>query len=105
MSKSFDALKEYINRKQKEVVQSARFLTIPGVNERMAQLLKIVYDDPERVLNSKEVEKRFAISNFTARQDLKALVDLGFFKIIQVNKIKQNYIKSEGFDSLIQKMN
>jgi len=98
MIKAYDALKDYISRKQREVVQAAKFMTIPGVNDRMAQILKIIHDDPDRVLNSKEIEKRFNISNFTARQDLKGLVELGFLQIIQVNKVKQNFIKSKMFE-------
>lgn len=105
MIKAFNALKEYIGRKQLEVVQASRFMIIPGVNDRMAQILKIVHDDPDRVLNSKEVENRFEISNFTARQDLKALVKLGFLKIVQVNKIKQNFIKADTFDKELEKSN
>ena len=102
MEKSFVALKEYIHRKQKEVVQAAKFIGIPNVNDRMAQLLKILHDDPDRVFNSKEIEKRFAISNFTARMDLKSLVNLGFMEIIQVNKIKQNFIRSKNFDKVLK---
>ena len=41
-------------------------MTIPGVNERMALLIKLLKDDPERLLMVKEVESRFSISNFTA---------------------------------------
>lgn len=102
MEKAFVALKEYIGRKQKEVVQAAKFLKIPHVNDRMAQVLKIIYDDPDRVLNSKEIEKRFDISNFTARHDLKSLVELGFLDVIQVNKIKQNFIRSKKFEQLLK---
>lgn len=104
MVKAFEALKEYIGRKQKEVVQAAKFMKIHGVNDRMAQILKIIYDDADRVLNSKEIEKRFDISNFTARQDLKGLVELGFLEMIQVNKVKQNFIKSKAFENKLKKI-
>lgn len=105
MEKAFNALKEYINRKQKEIVQAARFVKIPGVNDRMAQILKVIHDDPDRVLNIKEVEARFNISNFTARTDLKALATLGFVDVIQVNKKKQNFIRSKNFDRVLNKYN
>lgn len=105
MVKAFEALKEYIGRKQKEVVQAAKFMKIPGVNDRMAQILKIIYDDSDRVLNSKEIEKRFDISNFTARQDLKNLVGLGFLEVVQVNKVKQNFIKSRIFEEKLKSLN
>lgn len=103
MEKAFEALKEYIGRKQRAVMQAARFVTIPGVNERMAQLLKIIYEDADRVFTSKEVENRFNISSFTARADLKQLVNLGFMKVIQVNKIKQSFIRSADFDKVLGK--
>ena len=103
MVKAYDALKVYINRKQKEVIQAAKFMKIPEINERTAQLLKLLNDDGDRVLNTKEVEARFNISSFTARSDLKSLVELGFIDTIQVNKKKRNYIKSENFDKIIKK--
>lgn len=103
MEKAFDALKEYINRKQKEVFQAARFMKIPGVNDRMAQILKVVHDDSDRILNTKEIESRFSVSSYTARTDLKSLVDLGFLEIIQVNKQKKNFIKSQNFEKSLKK--
>ena len=103
MEKAFIALKEYINLKQKEVFQAAKFMKIPGVNDRMAQILKIIHDDPDRILNTKEMEARFNISNYTARTDLKSLVELGFLEIIQVNKQKQNFVKSPNFESSLKK--
>src|SRR5690606_15145465 len=103
MEKAFEALKEYINRKQKEVFHASKFMKIPGVNDRMAQILKIMHDDPNRILNTKEMESRFNVSNFTARTDLKSLVELGFLEIIQVNKQKQNFVKSSNFESSLTK--
>lgn len=102
MVKAYDALKQHIHRKQKEVSQAAKFIKIPNINERTAQILKILNDDSDRVLNTKEIETRFNISNFTARSDLKTLVELGFLEAIQVNKKKQNFIKSTNFDKIIK---
>ena len=45
MEKAFEALKTYINRKQKEIFQASQFMKIAGVNDRMAQIIKIIYDD------------------------------------------------------------
>jgi Fic family protein len=102
MIKAYDALKSYIHKKQTEVVQAAKFLKIEGVNERMAQIIKIIHEDSDRVLTSKEVQNRFNISNFTARMDLKNLVKLGFMEEIKVNLKKINYIKSQNFDHKIK---
>jgi len=79
-------------------------MTIPGVNERMALLIKLLKDDPERLLMVKEVESRFSISNFTARSDLKALVQLGLLNAIQVNQKKQSFIKSNNFETVLKKL-
>lgn len=103
MEKAFDALKEYINRKQKEVNQAAKFLKIPNINDRQAQIIKLIHEDSDRVLNSKEIENRFQTSNFTARSDLKGLVELEFLEVIQVNKIKQSFIKSAKFNEILKK--
>ncbi|WP_290794101.1 Fic family protein [Flavihumibacter sp. UBA7668] len=103
MEKAFDALKAYITRKQKEVFQAAKFLMISNVNDRMAQILKIVHDDPERILNIKEIQSRFDVSSFTARSDLRQLVELGFLEIVQVNKKKQIFIRSKQFEKLLSK--
>lgn len=103
MEKAFVKLKEYISNKQKEVFQSAQFMKIPEVNDRMAQILKIIHDDADRILNTKEMESRFNVSNYTARKDLKSLVNLGFLDIIQVNKQKQNFIKSSNFENILKK--
>lgn len=103
MEKAYSALKEYISKKQQEVFQAAKFMKIPNVNDRMAQILKIIHDDSDRILTTKEIESRFSVSNFTARTDLKALVELGFLDVIQVNKKKQNFIKSDKFNIIIKK--
>lgn len=105
MEKAFVALIDYINYKQKKVFQAAKFMKIPGVNDRMAQILKIIHDDPDRIINTKEMESRFNISNYTARNDLKSLVKLGFLEIIQVNKQKQNFIKSSTFEKTLKNFN
>jgi len=105
MEKAFEALKHYIQQKQKENLQIANFVRIPNVNERQGQLLKLLFDEPEIIFNVKEVENRFAVSNYTARTDLKGLVDLGFLEAIQVNKVKQNFVRSKKFENLLLKYN
>jgi Fic family protein len=105
MEKAFEALKNYIQDKQKNHFKIARFIKIPNINERQAQLLKIVYDNPEVVFNTKEIQNRFNVSNYTARTDLKGLVDLQFLEIIPVNKVKRNFIKSPYFNQLLRKHN
>ncbi len=103
MEKAFENLKNYIQLKQKELKTTHKFIKIENVNERQAQILQLVYNQAEIVFSIKEIENRFAVSNYTSRTDLNGLVNLGFLETVQVNKIKQNYIKSGNFDALIAK--
>ena len=102
LHKAYEALKQYLQMKQKEAYQAAHLLKISGVNERMAELLKLFCDEPERILTIKEVEHRFQVSNYTARTDLKALVDMGFLEVIHVNQKKQNFVRSPHFLQLLE---
>ena len=102
LHKAYEVLKQYLQMKQKEAYQAAYLLKISGVNERMAELLKLFCDEPERILTIKEVEHRFQVSNYTARTDLKALVNMGFLEVIPVNQKKQNFVRSPHFLQLLE---
>jgi len=104
MVKAYDELRKYINKKQREVIQTSKFMAIAGVNNRMAQIIKLIYDNPDRVLSGTWVARYFAVSDFTARTDLKSLVRLGFLDLIKVNLKQINYIKSKEFDKNIAKI-
>jgi len=103
MKKSFEELKLYLKRKTEENNSILLLANIKGVNHRQAQILQIVHEKANVCLSVKEIENRFAVSNFTARTDLEGLVALEYLSEIQLNKVKRNYIKSEKFDSLIKK--
>jgi Fic family protein len=103
MLKAFEALKKYIHQKQKENIQVAQFLKLGNLNERQAQILKILYDEPEVVFSTKDISNQFAVSNYTARLDLTGLVTKGFMQTVPVNKVKSNFIRAENFLNLINK--
>ncbi len=101
MELAFDALKTYLKRKQIEARDLRKFIKIPEINERQTQLLELFSEEPEIVLNVKEVQNRFSVSNYTARADLMKLVRFGFLEDIPVNKTKVNFVKSSNFESLV----
>jgi Fic family protein len=103
MYKAFEALKKYIEEKQKDNIQAAQFLKMENINERQAQILKILYDEPNVVFSVKEIANRFAVVENTARVDLMQLVALGYMQMIKVNKVKSNYIRSEKFLTIMKK--
>jgi len=101
MHKAIDALKKYIKEKQKENLQVVQFLKLENVNERQAQILKMLYDEPEIVFSVKEIANIFSVANYTARTDLTKLVAMGYLQMIPVNNVKSNFIRSEKFNSLL----
>jgi len=100
--KAYTAFNNYIQIKQKETTQIIKFLNIEGVNNRMAQIIKMVYDDANRIFTNKEIENIFGVSNFTARADLRTLVKLGYLATNPINLKKVNFIKSKDFDTKIK---
>jgi Fic family protein len=102
MKKAFEELKSYLKRKAEENSNLLLLTHIHGINVRQAQLIKVIQENPNASFTVKEVESRFAVSNFTARTDLEGLVKLGYLSYIQINKVKRSYIKSNLFDGLIK---
>lgn len=45
-----------------------------------------------------EMEQRFAVTNATARTDLKGLVERGFLIEVAMNKVKRGYVRSADFE-------
>lgn len=105
MKKAFEELKLYLKRKTEESSSVLMLSHIKGINQRQAQILKIVQEKPNSFFSVKEIEVRFSVSNFTARTDLDGLVKLGYLSEVKINKVKRNYIKSDRFDALIKENN
>lgn len=101
MKKAFEELKIYLKRKTEENKSVALLASIKGINQRQAQIIQIISENPDSLFTVKEIENRFAVSNFTARTDLEGLVSLGFLTALQPNKVKRTYIKSKDYDSLV----
>ncbi len=102
LQKSFNDLKEYLNRKQIEEDSLFEFRKIPEINERQARILKLYNDKPNSVFTSKELVTSLCVSEKTVRTDLEKLVDLGFLERLPKNKRLIGYIISSAFDSKIK---
>ena len=103
MKIAFEELKIYIKRKTDEDNSISLVAHIKGINQRQAQMIKILQEKPNSSFTVKEIENRFSVSNLTARTDLHGLTELGYMSEIQLNKVKKGYIKSEKFDILMNK--
>ena len=102
MKVAFEDLKNYLKRKTEENSSISLLANIKDINQRQAQIIKIVQDKPDISFTVKEIENRFSVSNFTARVDLDNLIKIGYLSEIKINKVKRMYIKSEQFDALIK---
>ncbi len=101
MQLAFNELKGYIQKKINEKKRLSDFHKITGINERQAQILKWVDDEPDILFSIKEIEILFNISNQTARTDLFGLQKRGFLTGIRLNKKTKAFHKSDRFDQLL----
>jgi len=100
---SFEQLKNYIERKQKEKEAANSFIMIGGINERQAQIIHHFQKNPESVITVKDVMDRFMITQMTARRDLTDLVEKKYLNEVAINKVKRGYLKSEHFENKIKR--
>jgi len=99
---AYESLRKYIDRKVNERQAAAQFMRSGGINERQAQILQWLTDEPGKIITVKEVETRLLSSNQTARKDLQELVGLKLLNQRNINKKKQVFIRSDDFDRLIR---
>lgn len=104
MKKAYEDLKAYLQKKIKEQEDFYTFRGFSNINERQAQIIKILKDKPTSFFTTKELTIRFNISPKTARTDLQHLVALGLMKDSPINKRKIGYIRSDEFDSALNKL-
>lgn len=104
MYKAFKELKLYIQRKLQEQSELLYFKEIPEINERQAQILKILTEKPKSIFTAKELTSLFNVTVKTTRNDLQELVALGFMKEIKINQRQLGYIKSDHFEDKIQQI-
>lgn len=100
LTQAFEDLKNYIAKKKKEENKLSKFLKLPNINERQAQILFWLEEDENRFFTVKEIENIFNITNQTARTDIEELVENNYLKKVSINKKSFNYWKGENFESV-----
>lgn len=104
MKLAFEELRHYIQRKNEEKRQLSDFVIMDGISLRQSQILEWFYKEPSLILTVNEVQTRLAVSNGSARSDLKQLVDKQYLSLIHLNQVTKGYIKGEEFDGLLRKI-
>lgn len=104
MRLAYSSLQLYLQRKLEEKKSSSKFLMSGGLNERQAQLLEELVNDPDKILTVKEVQLIFKISNQTALADLTGLEKIGWLKTSYPNKKKHIFYRSNKFAELLKEV-
>ena len=99
---SFQQLRDYIQRKQREKSAANSFMMAGNINQRQALVLQRLKEEPETIFTVKDVQEQFSVSSMTARKDLSDLVKQGYMTEIALNKVTRGYIKvQEGVNDRI----
>ena len=89
---SFQQLRDYIQRKQREKKAASTFMLAGNINQRQAMILQRLKEEPDTILTVKDVQEQFSVSSMTARKDLSDLVQQGYLTEIAINKVTRGYI-------------
>jgi len=95
LEKSFQQLREYIQRKQREKRAASSFMMAGNINQRQALILQRLKEEPDTIFTVKDVQEQFSVSSMTARKDLADLVQQGYLTEIALNKVTRGYIKMQ----------
>ena len=90
---SFQQLRDYIQRKQREKKAATSFMIAGNINYRQAMILQRLKEEPNTIMTVKDVQEQFSVSSMTARKDLADLVQQGYLTEIAINKVTRGYIK------------
>lgn len=100
LSKAYDELKKYIDRKNREKRELLALQRNEGLSPRQVQIVGWLRQDPDAVLSIKEVETRLGVSNQTARNDVQALMADGYLTEIKINRKERQYVRGERLNEL-----
>lgn len=101
---AYASLQAYLQRKLNEKKAATQFLTIGGINERQALILQEVSEGIDKVYRVIEIEKRFGVSNQTARNDLRSLEVLGLLRRFKINGKEYGFSKSSDFANGLERL-
>ncbi len=92
---SFQQLRDYIQRKQREKKAASAFMKAGNINQRQALVLQRLLEEPDTIFTVKDLQEQFSVSSMTARKDLSDLVQQGYLEEIAINKVTRGYIKKQ----------
>ncbi len=104
MKKAYEDLKVYLQKKMKEQQDFYTFRGFSNINERQANIIKILKEKPTSLFTVKELTIRFNVTPKTARGDLQHLVELGLMSESPINKRTIGYVRSDMFEVRLKEL-
>lgn len=104
MKKAYEDFKIYLQKKIDEQQDFYTFRGFSNINERQAQIIRLLNDKPTSFFTVKELTTRFNITPKTARADLQHLVELGLMVESPINKRAIGYVRSASFDKSLEEL-
>lgn len=101
---SFNELKKYLEKKISEDNALFKYKSIPGINDRQAQIIQKFVNNPNLVLTCKDLEIPLNASPKTIRSDLSKLTDSGLLIKVAKNKRLVGYARSDDFEKLLKSL-
>lgn len=102
LHKSFEDLRTYLIRKNKEKKKAERLLHLGNITPRQAEIINRFIENSDEVATSADIIRRHGVSPGTAKSDLKDLSRKGYLTEISLNGKTKGYIRSTRFHDLIQ---
>ena len=104
MQKSYDQLKQWLQRQAQKRQVAQTYTVIDGVNDRQGHILRLFADQPTIDIRVKEAATRFGVTPHTARADLQNLVELGLLREKALDKKTKSYVRTANFEEVLQKL-
>ncbi|MCQ2349575.1 MAG: Fic family protein [Paludibacteraceae bacterium] len=104
LREAFEELKLYLTRQMEKNNSAQRYMRLGGINERQAQIIRMMVVNPELVLTVKDIQVRLGVTPTTAKNDILGLMNLDLLREVPVNKVKNCYVRSDSFDKILSNL-
>lgn len=104
LSKAFDSLKKYLQKKQAERKRADRYMLLDGISSQQSEIIRIYCEEGDIALEAKDIASRLNVSRVTAKAYLDGLAGKGLLKRLQPNGRTHAYIRSDEFDNIIKSL-
>jgi Fic family protein len=104
MENAFNELKDYLSRKIHERSTLDNFISIPGITQRQAEILKLLDESPDAIFSAKQIASRFGLNVKSIRNDLRNLINLDIVSVVPINGRELGYTRTHNLDEKVDKL-